>query len=89
MGSTVQVIYYQSFHSSQRDTYRRCIEKERREVEVQSRCEHGKRSTEERNRIRPEIGVDIEKQKIGTEEEIRTEGTRTNQKDPHTYKGNE
>ena len=87
MGSTVRVICCQSFHSPQRDIYRRCIEKERREVEVESRSEYGrevqKRDVEERNRYSPRTGADIEEQKI------RTEGTRTDQKDPHIYKRNE
>ena len=48
-----------------------------------------KRDVEERTRYCPIIGADIEEQKIGTEEEIRTEETRTDQKDPHIYKGNE
>ena len=48
-----------------------------------------KRDVDESNRYRSRIGADIEEQKIATEEEIRTEETRTNQKDPHIYKGNE
>ena len=82
MGSTVRVICCQSFHSPQRDIYRRCIEKERREVEVQSRSEHGKRSTEERHR-RYHLRIRAEKQKTGTEDVIRTKEIRTYQKDLH------
>ena len=45
-----------------------------------------KRDIDESNRYRSRIGADIEKQKIMTEEEIRTEETRTNQKDPQYIK---
>ena len=48
-----------------------------------------KRDVEESNRYRPRIGADIEEQKIGTEEEIRIEETRTDQKDSHIYEGND